>query len=85
MKFYKEKTYYKYYMYLIFDDKLTAIYCDIASTFFYTNGYENNIKNASYISKNDYKEFCLNGIYYGNNNNFTKSSWRRFVKLKAFL
>jgi hypothetical protein len=72
-------------MYLIFDSKLTAIYCDIASTFFYTNGYENNIKNASYISKNDYKEFSLNGKCYGNKYNFTKQSWRRFVKLQAFL
>ena len=29
--------------------------------------------------------FCLNDKFYDNSNNFTKQSWRRFVKLNTFL
>jgi hypothetical protein len=33
----------------------------------------------------DIKPFWLNSIYYSNQNDFTERSWRRFVKLQAFL
>ena len=45
-----------------------------------------NVKNAALISKYlKVKEYYLNGNFYGNNTDFTKESWRRFCKLKAFL
>lgn len=52
--------------------------------FFYKNGKQHNNKNASYIKYKKYKEFWLNGEFYGNKNNFTKKSWRRFVKMEIF-
>jgi hypothetical protein len=85
MKFYKEKKYYKYYTFKIYDYKLTAIYCDSAVVIFYKNGSEHNSKNASNIDFYGYKQFCLNGKFYGDKYNFTKQSWRKFVKLQAFL
>jgi hypothetical protein len=44
-----------------------------------------NNKNAAIIYCSSYKEFSLNDKKYGNENTFTKQSWRRFVKLQAFL
>ncbi len=52
---------------------------------FYKNGMFHNAKNASNIILNRQKSFWLNNKYYGNENTFTKQSWRRFVKLQAFL
>ena len=52
---------------------------------FYKNGQNHNSKNASYFNYNGFKEFSLNGKIYGYHNTFTKSSWRKFVKLQAFL
>jgi hypothetical protein len=67
------------------NNKLTSIYC---SNFYYIqffkNGLFNNDKNASYIS-GKYKEFDLNNKYYGDQDKFTKKSWRKFVKLQVFL
>ncbi len=48
-------------------------------------------KNAAQLFEIEYgyrygdKEFVLNGICYGCEDDFTKQTWRRFVKLKAFL
>ncbi len=43
-----------------------------------------NVKNMAYSYRNRYKEFYLNGILYGNNINFTKKSWHKFVKMQVF-
>jgi hypothetical protein len=69
---------------LIIFNKLTCVYSNQYDVEFYYNGKIHNNKNAAFIS-NKYKEFRLNGKYYGNTNDFTKQSWRRFVKLQAFL
>jgi len=77
------------YLNKIYINNLTAIYANNFSYVeFFKNGVGHNAKNASHISKNGRKEFCLNGIYYGNEYDFTKQSWRKFVrelKLQAFL
>ena len=84
MKFYKEdKRYYNYWSKTM-RNKLTAIYFS-TSVWFFKNGLYHNSKNAAYIRHDGYKEFCLNNIYYGNQDKFTKQSWHRFVKLQAFL
>ncbi len=83
MKFYNDKDN-NYYWYIIFDNKLTAIHHDSIAIRFFKNGIRNNNKNASYIS-NTGKVFCLNNQCYGYGTNFTKQSWRKFVKLKVFL
>jgi hypothetical protein len=82
MKFYKYKHSF-YYWNKIINDKLTAIYCN-DSIWFLKNGKEHNYKNAAFIY-DKYKQFYLNGNFYGDLNNFTKKSWRRFVKMQVFL
>ena len=82
MKFYKDK--YFFYSDKIFKNKLSAILCRYRVILFYKKGKLHNTKNGSYIDSK-YKEFHLNGKYYVNNVNFTKKSWRKFVKLQAFL
>ena len=52
---------------------------------FIKNGKHHNPKNASFILYNKSKSFYLNSKYYGYENKFNKQSWRRFVKLQAFL
>ena len=84
MKFYRDKHNSSYYWYKIINNKLDVIYYDIGSWFF-KNGELYNTKNASYKGNDGYKEFNLNGIIYGYEYDFTKESWRRFVKLQAFL
>jgi hypothetical protein len=93
MKFYKDKirTYYYFdntkFFFKIIENKLSAIYC-FDDVRFFKNGQLHNSKNASYFGYNElngFKQFLLNGKHYGRNNNFTKSSWRKFTKLKAFL
>ena len=82
MKFYKYKQE-QYYYNKIRNNKLNAIY-SFDYVMFFKNGLSHNNKNAADII--DYsKIFYLNGICYGNNTNFTKQSWRIFVKLQAFL
>ena len=88
MKFYTDK-FNKGYSNKIICNKLTAIYYYKTRYInFYKNGVLHNIKNASYIGYTGhigYKEFRLNGKYCGCEYDFTKKSWRRFVKLQAFI
>ena len=85
MKFYRDNLNY-YYWDKIIEDKLTAIYFRSMTVLFLKNGKEHNAKNTARVSE-CYKKFHfhLNGKYYGNHYKFNKKSWRRFVKLKAFL
>ena len=82
MKFYNKKKWSE-----IMECKLTAIYRNNIYIAFFKKGYSHNIKNASiiYTDNSGYNEFRLNDNLYGYENKFTKESWRRFVKLKAFL
>ena len=92
MKFYKDKDNQFYFYDKIKNNKLTAIiitdsfcYDDIQIFFFY-NGLTHNEKNfANFQRFEQEKCFNLNGKFYGNQYDFTKKSWRRFCKLKAFL
>ncbi len=88
MKFYIENTPSRRYIKRIEKKYLTAIYFDLYVVFF-ENGKRHNIKNAADIKYSGYKIFWLNGKKYGTNNEnssfFSKESWRRFCKLKAFL
>jgi hypothetical protein len=83
--------FYKYYfnkgcLDKIIYNKLSAIYdYNNGYTEFYKKGNLHNTKNGSYNNDCGYKEFYLNGKYYGDQNDFTKESWRKFAKLKAFL
>jgi hypothetical protein len=90
MKFYTNN--YKIsYLNLINENKLNAVYSNIFFVKFFKNGKDHNSKNAAYvehytfISKYIEKYFYLNGKCYGTNNDFTKQSWRKFVKLQVFL
>ncbi len=85
MKFYR---YVNSFIYLnkIYTNKLTAVYFNNNSYVqFYKNGKYHNSKNASYIFISGYKEFWFNNKRYGTEKDFTKQTWRRFVKLKVFL
>lgn len=86
MKFYRDKykshhwskgTHYK--------NKFTFIYQGQYYVEFYKNRILHNSKNAAFISDTGYKVFWLNNECYGDNNTFTKQTWRQFVKLQAFL
>ena len=83
MKFYRDKDN-VYYWTKIFDNKLDSIYYNYCSCF-YKNGRPHNSKNAAYKDNDGYKAFYLNDKCYGYNDDFTKKSWRRFVKLQALL
>jgi hypothetical protein len=90
MKFYKD-TINRFYWHKIINNKLTCSY-HLTSPYnisiaieFYKNGQNHNSKNAAKIYNNGNKYFYLNGKYYGDQNDFTKQSWRKFTKLKAFL
>ena len=85
MKFYREKYKNNYYWHKINKNKLTAIYGFYSIVWLFKNGLNHNSKNASYFNYNGFKEFSLNGKKYGSHYNFTKQSWRRFVKLMAFI
>ena len=85
MKFYKF-VYEAYYLDRIKDYNLTAIYRSSTSSIqFYKNGLLHNYKNAAYAFISKHRQFYLNGEFYGNKNDFTKQSWRKFCKLQAFL
>jgi hypothetical protein len=88
MKFYVDKNTNSYLSFLkkIVSNKLKAICYDEfdCSVRFYLNGMWHNPKNAAYFDGKN-KNFSLNGKVYSTEKNFTKQSWRRFVKLKAFL
>ena len=85
MKFYIEDKNSNVYWNKIEDYKLAAIYYDYYNVIFYKNGKTHNTKNVAYIRRDGYKTFCLNDKYFGDQNDFTKHSWRKFVKLQAFL
>jgi hypothetical protein len=54
--------------------------------YFIKKDFLHNVKNAAVLSKyTTRKEYYLNGEFYGTEYDFTKESWRRFCKLKAFL
>ena len=92
MKFFKDNNFnfnnnfvLKFWLKII-NNKLTAIYLNHKNTVsFFKNAKLHNSKNAALIYSNADKEFYLNHLYYGYNNTFTKSSWRKFIKLQAFL
>ncbi len=88
MKFYKEKsTFDAVFFNKIFNFNLSAIYCDSSYCEFFKNGQIHNYKNASIIDFK-FKKYFLNNKYYGCEYEFTKKSWRKFVrelKLQAFL
>jgi hypothetical protein len=82
MKFYREKTIDAYYWGKILFNKIEAIYNSCNIIWILKNGVLHNTKNASnYNGKN--KSFYLNGKCYGDN--FTKESWRRFIKMQVFI
>jgi hypothetical protein len=86
MKFYIEEKTNSYYWRKIKKNKLNAIYGSCFIVWFFKNGKEHNFKNASSFDKrNKYKKFCLNDKYYGDQNDFTKKSWRKLVKMQIFL
>jgi hypothetical protein len=84
MKFYKDNIR-NYFWNRISVNKLTTIYYDNIAIRFFKNGKYHNNKNVCYVHKEGYKYFYLDGKYYGDQDKFTKKSWRRFIKLKAFL
>lgn len=84
MKFYREKEAGVYFS-KIKDNKFSAIYSYSEFFQFFKNGKMHNTKNAAYKGNDGYKEFNLNGKCYGYKYNFTKQSWRRFVKMQVFL
>jgi hypothetical protein len=89
MKFYKYKQNF-YYRDKIINNNLSAIYCYSYNKYtyniiFFKNGKHHNTKNAAFVRDGGYKSFYLNRIFYGNQNNFTKKSWHRFVKMNVFL
>ena len=84
MKFYKSKKDI-YSLIFIKTNKLTAIYVDYFAVDFFKDGLRHNIKNATCIGLDGYKSFYLNNKCYGDEDDFTKESWRKFVKLKVFL
>ena len=83
MKFYRVTNY--IYWSRFINSKLNAICCSNYYTRFFKNGKLHNSKNASNIDYYGYKQFYLNGNFYGDKYNFTKKSWRKFVKLQVFL
>jgi hypothetical protein len=91
MKFYIDKDN-NYYIDKIYINKLSAIYLTTIyfdrlyfQTHFFKGGIAHNIKNASIIADNECKGFYLDNKRYGDEKDFTKELWRRFVKLQAFL
>jgi hypothetical protein len=84
MKFYRDKKAI-YYSDRIKFNNLTAIYTQYSFVIFYKNGKIHNTKNTAFIRYDGVKQFHLNDKYCGCQYDFTKKSWRRFVKLQAFL
>lgn len=83
MKFYKNKINWDY-LNKIKKQKISSIYSTEDAIVFFKDGKYHNSKNAAYIN-NIYKAFYFNDNCYGDQNDFTKKSWRRFVKMQAFL
>jgi hypothetical protein len=85
MKFYAFNKRKNFYLAIIKNKKLTAIYSDSFAVDFFKDGLRSNCKEAAHIRSDRFKEYFFNEIYYGNSQYFTKKSWRRFIKLRAFL
>ena len=86
MKFYRNKAIGLFiHLDIIKNNKLTAIYMDNFGGDFFKDGLRHNSKNAAYIRYDGYKQFYLNNKCYGDEDDFTKQSWRRFVKMQVFL
>ena len=84
MKFYIDKFNSPYVK--IKNNKLTSVFMSFyKTTMFFKNGKYHNSKNAAIYYIDGIKQFYLNGKYYSNYNSFTRKSWRKFVKLMAFL
>jgi hypothetical protein len=74
------------YLNKIINNKLTAIFSNKSSYVeFFKNGVLHNTKNAAIIYNSKYKDFISNNKRYGCENDFTKHSWRKFIKLQVFL
>lgn len=84
MKFYK-KTSQALLNETFFNEKITNICSTYYSVEFCKNDMYHNTKNAAYVHNSCYKEFYLNGEFYGTEKYFTKKSWRKFVKMQAFI
>ncbi len=85
MKFYKYNINYFFHNNIIINN-LNAVYLSFYnSILFFKNGKLHNYKNSAFIDNDGYKGFYLNGNFYGYKDDFTKHSWRKFVKLQAFL
>jgi hypothetical protein len=84
MKFYRQRTGPLIFWSKIKNNYITAIYVDSIAVTFYKNGNIHNLKNAADIKYNGLKSFYMDNICYSYENNFTKHSWRRFVKLQVF-
>ncbi len=92
MKFYVDH-FKSFYLFKIKGDKLNAIYINLFTQKmqFFKSGLTNNEKDAAILYdvglgyKYGDKYFYLNDKFYGTEKDFTKQSWHRFVKLKAFL
>ena len=81
------------------DNCKTYIFQNLSEIIFKKDEMWHNEKDASYIGsmtkfwdsdkgklvENCHKLFYLNGKFYGTEKDFSKKSWRKFVKLKAFL
>ena len=86
MKFYKKELPNKYY-----NNKKAGLNINIINqdedndVLFIKRMLYHNLKNAAISNGYDKKEFWLNGKYYGNGNDFTKKSWRKFAKFHVFL
>jgi hypothetical protein len=68
----------------IYNNKLTCIHSNNIGVAFYKNGFIHNTKNAADVD-GKYKQFCLNAKHYGYEDKFNKQSWRKSIKLVAFL
>jgi hypothetical protein len=83
MKFYKDKK--NSFFYYNKSIKLTCIYYNSYIISFFKNGLLHNNKNTAYIRYSKYKDFYLNGKYYGDSIIFNKKLWRKYIRLQAFL
>jgi hypothetical protein len=83
MKFYRDKKNSFDYCNKII--KLTCIYYNGYVISFLKNGLLHNNKNTAYIRYSEYKDFYLNGKYYGGSVKFNKKLWRKYIRLQAFL
>jgi hypothetical protein len=83
MKFYRD-SYFSWNK--VTSNKLNCICQNLLKfIYFFKNGKLSNTKNAAHIAEYGYKEFWLNDKIYGYENDFTKQSWRKVIKLQVFI